>query len=41
MHPRSVHASLKALGYLVLLLMAGAIVYGGTMSIVHWTGIGV
>jgi hypothetical protein len=27
--------------YVVLLLMAGAIVYSGFMAVIHWTGIGV
>lgn len=27
--------------YVVLLLMAGAIVYSSAMAIIHWTGIGV
>lgn len=41
MHPSSVYASLKILGYAVLLLMAGAIGYGFTLSILYWGGIGV
>jgi hypothetical protein len=27
--------------YVVLLLMAAAIIYSGAMSVIHWTGIGV
>lgn len=27
--------------YVVLLLMAAAIVYSGVMAVTHWTGIGV
>jgi hypothetical protein len=27
--------------YVVLLLMAAAIVYSTTMAVIHWTGIGV
>jgi hypothetical protein len=34
-------AGLKALGWLVVVLMVVAIVYAAAMSVVHWSGISV
>lgn len=34
-------AAFRYTSYVVLLLMAVAIVYSGAMAIIHWTGIGV
>jgi hypothetical protein len=31
----------RVASYVVLLLMAAAVVYSGTMAVIHWTGIGV
>lgn len=31
----------RVASYVVLLLMAAAIVYSGVMAAIHWTGIGV
>lgn len=36
-----VHAGLKAFSYLVLVLMAVAIVYASYISVKYWTGISV
>ncbi len=33
--------ALRIASYVVLLLMAAAIVYSTVMAIIHWTGIGV
>jgi hypothetical protein len=35
------YASLKGVGYVVLLTMLGAVVFAGYMATVHWAGIGV
>lgn len=35
------HGSLKALGYAVVALMAGAALFAFYMSVTHWSGIGV
>jgi hypothetical protein len=35
------HKPLKSLGYVVLALMIGAIVYAFTISLVYWGGIAV
>ena len=31
----------RVVSYVILLLMAAAIVYSCTMAVIHWTGIGV
>ncbi len=41
MDPHALHAPLKAVALVVLLLMLVALLYAGVMSIRHWTGIGV
>jgi len=33
--------ALRVVSYVVLLLMAAAIVYSSAMAVIHWTGIGV
>ena len=38
---RIVHAGLKAFSYVVLVLMATAIVYASYISVKYWTGISV
>ncbi len=38
---KNLHGPLRILSLIVLLLMASAIVYAFTMTIVHWTGINV
>lgn len=35
------HRSLKILGYVILLLMGTAIVYGGYIAVTHWSSIAV
>ena len=40
-HMQAWSAGLKALGWLVVILMAVAIVYAAAMSVVHWSGISV
>lgn len=40
MRPK-LYTPLKIFGYIVLLLMAAAIVYAFTITLMHWTGIGV
>jgi hypothetical protein len=35
------HGSLKALGYVVVALMAGAALFAFYMSVTHWSGSGV
>ncbi len=35
------HTPMKMVGYLVLLLMAAAIVWGAYIALTHWAGIGV
>lgn len=41
MDTRALYAPLKIFGYVVLLLMAVAVVYAGYISIKYWSGIGV
>ncbi len=41
MHGAAFHGPMKILGYVVLALMAAAIVYAGYISITYWSGIGV
>ncbi len=41
MHGARFHAPMKVLGYVVLLLMAAAIGWGGYITLKHWAGIGV
>jgi hypothetical protein len=41
MQQKSLYAPLRILSYVVLLLMAGAIVYAFAITLLHWTGIGV
>jgi hypothetical protein len=35
------HTPMKMVGYVVLLLMAAAIVWGAYITLTHWAGIGV
>jgi hypothetical protein len=37
----ALHGSLKVFSYVVLLLMAVAIIYAGFIGVKYWTGIGV
>jgi hypothetical protein len=37
----AMHGSLKAVGYAVVALMAGAALFAFYMSVTHWAGIGV
>lgn len=41
MHGAAFHGPFKILGYVVLGLMAAAILYAGYISITYWSGIGV
>ena len=41
MTPTAVYTSLKVVGYVVLLAMAGAVIFAGYIAALHWTGIGV
>lgn len=41
MQSESLYKILKIVGAVVLLLMAGAILYAGGISVTHWSGIGV
>jgi hypothetical protein len=41
MHGAQFHTPIKLVGYLVLLLMASAIVWGAYITLTHWAGIGV
>lgn len=41
MHQKTVYASVKALGFVVMGLMGVAIAYASTISIMYWSGIGV
>jgi hypothetical protein len=41
MQSATIHAPLKIVALVVLLLMAAAAVYAGYMAVTHWTGIGV
>ncbi len=41
MHGAAYHTPMKIVGYIVLLLMAIAIIYAGYITLTHWAGIGV
>jgi hypothetical protein len=41
MQQKSLYGPLRILSYIILLLMAGAIIYAFSITILHWTGIGV
>lgn len=41
MQSESLYKILRIVGIVVLLLMAGAILYAGSISVTHWSGIGV
>ena len=41
MDPHVLHAPLKIVALVVLLLMLCALLYAGFISVQHWTGIGV
>jgi hypothetical protein len=41
MHGAQFHTPVKLVGYLVLLLMAAAILWGAYITLTHWAGIGV
>lgn len=41
METNTMHAPVKAVAMLILLLMLTAVLYAGYMAIWHWSGIGV
>lgn len=41
MQQKTLYASVKALGFVVMGLMGVAIIYASTISIMYWSGIGV
>ncbi|HET9865435.1 MAG TPA: hypothetical protein VFP37_18510 [Steroidobacteraceae bacterium] len=41
MHGAQFYTPVKLVGYLVLLLMVAAIVWGAYITLTHWAGIGV
>jgi len=41
MTPLAWYASLRVVGYVVLLSMLAALAFAGYITLVHWTGIGV
>jgi hypothetical protein len=41
MTPTAVHASCKAISYVVLLVMVGTLAFAAYIAAIHWNGIGV
>lgn len=41
MHQKKLYTPLRILSFIVLLLMATAVIYAGSISVLHWTGINV
>lgn len=41
MQTRALFSIVRAVGYVVVLLMVAAIIYAGTTGILYWSGIGV